>query len=77
MSHIEKNAIKFAKEMIEHGYMVSMSPNEVVNVACDMAYKIHEKAKSYHKEEALTRKDVEKIASSVIKPQLTPHHHQM
>lgn len=45
MSSIEKNAVKFAKEMIEHGYLASMTVDDVVNTACDMAYKIHEKTK--------------------------------
>lgn len=55
MSKIEKNAVIFAKEMVEHNLMHGASHLDteyIATQACELAYKIHEKSKAYkpHKE---------------------------
>lgn len=67
MCKIEKNAVKFAKEMIEHGYLGTMSPDDIVNKSCEMAYKIHTKAKSYNIEPSEPKmKDIEKMVHKIV-----------
>lgn len=63
MCKIEKHAVKFAEEMIEHGYLGQMTIDDISNKSCELAYKIHEKAKQYKSDEPLTEKDVRKIMS--------------
>lgn len=63
MSKIEKMATIFAKEMVEHNLMngaVRLDLEYIANEACELAYKIHEKAKSYGHDESkpLTEKHI-------------------
>lgn len=74
---IKKDAVKFAKEMIEHGYLGQMSSDEIVDKSCDMAYKIHEKVKSYSKSEPITEKDIRKIMSEHSAKPINQSHHPM
>ena len=70
MSKIERNAVIFAKEMVEHNLMNGAShldTSYIAEQACELAYKIHEKVKTYkpHKEPTVA------VATAP-----TPIHHQ-
>lgn len=81
---IRKDAVGFAKEMIEHGYLGQMTPDDIVNKSCELAYKIHEKTKQYElgeDQEKLSKKDIARIAEEIWriklespKPTSPPYH---
>lgn len=81
---IRKDAVGFAKEMIEHGYLGQMSLDDIVNKSCELAYKIHEKTKQYESsddQKELSKKDIARIAEEIgriklesPKPTTPPYH---
>lgn len=80
MCDLIKMATIFAKEMIEHNLecgATHLNAEFIADQSCDIAYKIHEKVKSYGYEDT-SKKDIEKMvhkAMSEYKEDPKPIHH--
>ena len=73
---LEKMAARIACEMVEHNLdagATHLDLDFIADQSCELAYKIHEKAKQYKKskdEKPLTKSEIKKMILSEVKPQV-------